>query len=132
MCDNFCMEDAPMSGVGNLWRGGPFFLAVCAAVLLFVFPQVCSAASSQLVWGNVTYDNDTGEIVSSDRIYMENGGTYPVALHTSKDVYVAYDGPGFSFSGVLFRVPDPQSPTRLFHPTPTLQEPKLHRMPTPS
>ncbi len=91
-----------------------FLVASATTLLLLAAPRICNASTSQLVWGDRVWDDITGEIVSDDRIYMEDDGTYPVTLHVSKDVYVARSEPGVSFdaSGVLFRVPDPQSPTR--------------------
>src|SRR3989344_4271796 len=89
------MQNAPGLSVGWIRvHGVTVFLAALAAVLLLllVSPKICTAASSQLVWGNFTEDYYTGEIISDDRVYIEDGGTYPVALHSSKDVYVTHDG----------------------------------------
>ena len=112
--DNFLhMLSLGCSGLGwSRARSVKVFLFLSVATLLFVFPGMCNAASSQLVWGNVIQDENTGEVVSDERIFMEDGGTYPVALHTAKDFYITQAGPSFGFSGVLFRIPDSQSPTR--------------------
>src|SRR3989344_8191812 len=91
-----------------------FLVALTAGVLLCALPSF-AFASSQLVWGTVVEDDNTGEIISDDRIYMEDDGTYPVALNISKDVYVARieGSASFDVSGILFRIPDPQSPREL-------------------
>ena len=110
------MQSVSMSGVGQYRIHGTavFLVASAATILLLMSPKICSAASSQLDWGDVVRDDNTGEIISDNRINIEDGGTYPVALHTLRNAYVGHSGPGFAFSGVLFRIPDPQSPTREF------------------
>lgn len=97
-------------------HGTAIFLAASAATLLLLAtPRTSNADTSQLVWGDMIFDDNTGELISARLTFMEDGGTYPVPLHVSKDVYVAHSesGVSFSVSGVLYRVlKQEQSQTR--------------------
>lgn len=70
---------------------------------------------SQLTWGDATYDYFTGALLSSDQIYIQDGGTYAVPIGISKgalvqiqniqDGYVSqYPSAGY---GPLYYMPDP-------------------------
>jgi len=104
------MQNAGGSGVHVQVSQLTLFVAVLGIALVIALPHVCRAeATSFLVWGNVVRDDNTNEIISDDRIHIQDGGTYPVSLHVSKRADVGPSGPEFSRSGVLFRIPDPQS-----------------------
>ncbi len=62
-------------------------LALVFLISVFLYSAPAHAASSVVVWGGITYDDETGDIISNDRIEMEDGGTYQVPLGVSKEVY---------------------------------------------
>ncbi|HVM73297.1 MAG TPA: hypothetical protein VMU13_00230 [Candidatus Paceibacterota bacterium] len=73
---------------------------------------------SQLVWGDVTQDYYTGEILTSDQIYLEDGGTYSLSIGVSKSAHVqirdiedGYTQNPIPAYGLLYFLPDPTHAT---------------------
>ncbi len=99
------------------------FVAASLIVLLafFINPVFAHAqdGQSQLTWGDATYDYFTGDLLSSDQISMQDGGTYAVPIGVSKGALVQiqniqngevsqYPSAGY---GPLYFLPDPAHST---------------------
>jgi pimeloyl-ACP methyl ester carboxylesterase len=76
-------------------------LSVVLLILVCYFPMVCSAAATEVVWGD---DDD-------NPIHMQDGGSYAVPLHISKKTIIISIENGFGYSGLLYYVPDESNPT---------------------
>jgi len=86
--------------------------ALVTGLSFFALPSSAFAVST-LVWGDVIEDPETGEIVDDNRVYMEDGGEYPVPFNTSRDVQVMTGDPFDRFGeGVLFHISDTIEGTR--------------------
>ena len=81
---------------------------------LFFWPEKAHAASTFLWWGDIVYNGDYTFVVSDDRIQIQDGGTYHVALGVSKEMTPsAPDNAGFYYlQGHLYRV-DPTTHSRI-------------------
>jgi len=92
-------------------------LATSALVLVvFVIPHMAFAAST-LHWTPFTENIDTGDRTYGTELFIEHGGTYEAPLNQLGEAFIQVDALVFSTEGVLFYIPNPDSPTREFVPS---------------
>ena len=86
-------------------------LAVSAfALAVFIIPQAAFAAST-LHWTPFTEDPLTEERTYGTELFIGHGGTYEAPLNQLGEAFIEVDAPVFSTEGVLFYIPNPESPT---------------------
>ena len=123
------MNNAEGSGVSHvrLADAATLFFAASLFALCTIFTNPALAHAddgpSQLVWGNATYDANTGDLITSDQIYIEDDGAYAVSLNVSKGISAQIQNiqggyvtqyPSDAY-GPLYFLPDPaHSPERDF------------------
>ena len=74
---------------------------------LFPFFANAQTVSNQLIWGNVVTNEETGDIISDDRVIIIEGGTYAVQLNIAKDTEIKYASEEFYMPrGTLYYIPD--------------------------
>lgn len=84
-------------------------------VILFPFLANAQANSNQLIWGNVTTNEETGEVISDDRITIIEGGTNAVQFNTAKSTEIKYASEEFYMPrGELYYIPGTNQNTREF------------------
>lgn len=82
------------------------FLTLLAVFVFAATPAICRGEYF-LVWGDEVYDEEDLEVLlSDDRIFMEDEGTYTVPFHVSKSVYVEApeEEAPFGAQGKLYRL----------------------------
>lgn len=80
---------------------------------IILFPSFVNAQNNvnQLVWGDEVTDDETGEVISDDRITIIEGGTYAVHLNVAKGAEIKYASEEFYMPrGALYYIPDIASP----------------------
>lgn len=82
---------------------------IALALVIFVIPQVAFAAAT-LYWTPFTEDPDTGDRTYGTELFIENAGEYEAPLNQLGEAFIQVDAPVFSTEGVLFYVPNPESP----------------------
>ena len=101
----------------NTWRFSPFGVGgeVLLPVLSFLFLTVLFFAAlpatvhaaPRIEWGDVLYDENTGDLISDNRIFIEDGGVYQVPLGEAHNIAVSSTlGTGFDRYGEVYRVHD--------------------------
>ena len=77
------------------------------SAILFPFFANAQTFSNQLIWGDVVTDEETGEIISDDRITIIEGGTYAVKLNITKQTEITYASEEFFMPrGSLYYISD--------------------------
>ena len=106
------MNNAEGSGVSNVRRvdAAAYAAASVLALTLFLLPRICAASSSELIWGDVVTDT-SGNTISDNQIFIQDGGTYPVSLHTSGSIAV-FNQAFLALYGTLYLLSDSTSTVR--------------------
>src|SRR3989344_973321 len=84
-------------------------LVILFLLTLILFPSFPSAQTNvnQLIWGNVVTNEETGDIISDDRITIIEGGTYAVQLNIAKNTEIKYASEEFYMPrGTLYYILD--------------------------
>ena len=94
------------------------YIAIFLFLGAILFPSFANAQTNanQLIWGDTVTDEETGEIISDDRITIVDGGIYAVEFNVAKKAEIEYASEEFYVPfGTLYYIPDTANPnTREF------------------
>ncbi len=92
-------DDLPISFLSK------YVLSSAGLVLAFLFlaPHVAHAAFT-LSWGTVVYDEDSGDIIFDDRIYLPDGAETELPLGVTKKIGIGFTGTLYDVYGKLYQM----------------------------